>query len=107
MERGKLDPNSFIYSIYSQALGARAAGGRRGHLHAGFRGVATGTLRLLWAGAAGRIPGLAGAVEGGKWVPSNTALLCPGAGLELTPQELQGPLGMSVKLSSVGLAAKE
>lgn len=73
-------------------------GGRRGHLHAGLGGgVATGTLELLWAGAAGvhlAGPGLLGEGSGPPAIGPRSA-----SGLQVTPQE-PGlgwvPLGMFV-----------
>lgn len=61
-------------------------------------GVATGTLELLWAGAAGGTPGRAGAVGEGKRAPSNWASLYPRAAGD-SPGARVGsgvPLGMVV-----------
>lgn len=88
---------------------ARAAGGQRGHLHAGFRGSPRGLFSccglglqaayLAWQGLSGREAG-----------PQQVCLARPWAGLQLTPQELEGVGGLgnvSLQLELAGLAAKE
>lgn len=101
MERGKLDPKRAPFTVFTVRLwGARAAGGQRGHLHAGFGGSPWGLLSSCGLGLQAAYLAWQGLSGEGSRSPAILPCSAPGRAAAHSPGAAGwvggGALGMSV-----------